>query len=100
MGALAIFAAQILQLTLRKRSPTARRSEQALGKLCWREGVRAYFRHKPAKLVNPSSFRQSAAYCRWPEAVSQFAVDEFDGDAAGADPIAPAKQIVNFVGDH
>jgi hypothetical protein len=33
MGKLAIFAAQILRLTLRKRLPTARRSEQAFGKL-------------------------------------------------------------------
>ena len=30
---------------------------------------------------------------------SQFAVEEFGGGAVGADPIAPAEQVVNFVGD-
>ena len=30
---------------------------------------------------------------------SQFAVEEFGGSAVGADPIAPAEQVVNFVGD-
>jgi hypothetical protein len=29
---------------------------------------------------------------------SQFAVEEFGGGAIGADPIAPAEQVVNFVG--
>jgi len=29
----------------------------------------------------------------------QFAVEEFGGGAVGADPIAPAEQVVNFVGD-
>ena len=30
---------------------------------------------------------------------SQFAVEEFGGGAVGADPIVPAGQLVNFVGD-
>jgi len=30
---------------------------------------------------------------------SQFAVEEFGGGAVGADPIVPAEQVVNFVGD-
>ena len=30
---------------------------------------------------------------------SQFAVEEFGSGAVGADPIAPAEQVVNFVGD-
>ena len=29
----------------------------------------------------------------------QFAFKEFGGGAVGADPIAPAEQVVNFVGD-
>ena len=29
---------------------------------------------------------------------SQSAVEEFGGGAVGADPIAPAEQVVNFVG--
>ena len=31
---------------------------------------------------------------------NQFAVEEFCGGAVGADPIAPAEQVVNFVGDN
>src|SRR5262245_12059035 len=30
---------------------------------------------------------------------SQFAVEEFGSGPVGADPIAPAKEVVNFVGD-
>ena len=30
---------------------------------------------------------------------SQFAVEEFGSGAVGADPIALAEQVVNFVGD-
>ena len=30
---------------------------------------------------------------------SQFAVEEFGGGAVGVQPIAPAEQVVNFVGD-
>ena len=30
---------------------------------------------------------------------SQSAVEEFGGGAVGADPIAPAEQVVNFVRD-
>ena len=31
---------------------------------------------------------------------SQFAVEEFGGGAVSADPIAPAEQVVNFVGEN
>ena len=30
---------------------------------------------------------------------SQFAIEEFGSGFVGADPIAPAKQVVNFVGE-
>jgi hypothetical protein len=29
----------------------------------------------------------------------QFAVEEFGGGAVGVDPITPAEQVVNFVGE-
>jgi hypothetical protein len=38
------------------------------------------------------------AYCRSPEA-AKFAVEKFGSGAVRADPVAPAEQVVNFVGD-
>ena len=40
-------------------------------------------------------FRRLLPFAR----AGQCAVEEFGGGAVGADPIAPAEQVVNFVGD-
>ena len=46
-----------------------------------------------------SSLVPERTYCRGGRG-SQFAVEEFGGCAVSADPITPAKKVVNFVGDN
>ena len=50
--------------------------------------------------ISTTAISKSVRSCLLPFARgSQSAVEEFGGGAVGADPIAPAEQVVNFVGE-